>query len=597
VPTPGVLGATLFARGSDVRPVRANAKWVYHSHDFDFGPSDYWVTARSGASANQVIETTSDDPAGTTATTVTQETDGSIRVSAPISLGGPSLFTIAGYELRSPVRVNDQYVLFDGEVNNVDADGDGRADRVKVAYWRVVVGHEQITLPNQPVMPPSLRVDSFVAVEVTPSGGGGPVRVDLQTSNWYQAGVGLVRVTVPSSVAGRAYDVEDVLTGWDGVVEGRGYITQPEQVVDAMLTPLRSAQSAVALTDGVLVATASGLHRLDRNGVFQATLPPPPIANGYRLLGTTTGILAVSGVWPTMQLHSFSGQGQYVATTGSFNFANGRPTTLSEVGQAFAAHPANPWLWVAWSRSYESAPTVISDEVVVRAVRADGTSPFPELTFPATSQARFVRLVAGGGAAMLVWNEQDGTPVTRVRTVRIDNLGGVVFNTTPAVVPLQLWSDFHGVSPVWDGDIAWLSWTERKPTATPGVFTPDPHGLRLDAAGQPIGDAASASLLPTVDPSFVDWNSGPVGGVHIYVTGADLAQVFPNDAGPTPHMTIGHYTALDGPLASTIGPWKSYRVPLVTAPVGIAPIEFNNGRVLILSERGGFSLRPTVFFR
>jgi hypothetical protein len=220
---------------------------------------------------------------------------------------------------------------------------------------------------------------------------------------------------------------------------------------------------------------------------------------------------------------------------------------------------------------------------------------------PATSQAKFVRLVVTAGSTTLAWNEQDGAALTRVRTVAIDNLGGIVFDTSPALVPLQLFSDFHGVSPVSDGSTTWLTWTERKPTGTPGIFMADPRGLLLDASGQPIGDAASASLFPVVDPAFIDWNSGLVaGGTHFYVTGAGLAQVFPNDVGPTPHMTIADYwagpNAGAAPLAGTIQSWKSYRVPLVTAPAGIPPILFQD-RVLILSHRSDFSLRPTVIFR
>ena len=75
IPAAAAPGAVLYARGTDVRPVRAGARWVYHSHDFAFGGgSDYTTTAVAGASANQVVETTSDDPASPT--TVTADADG-----------------------------------------------------------------------------------------------------------------------------------------------------------------------------------------------------------------------------------------------------------------------------------------------------------------------------------------------------------------------------------------------------------------------------------------------------------------------------------------------------------------------------------------
>ena len=195
-------------------------------------------------SGTEVLETTSDDP-DQSRDGDRREADGSVRVSAPISLDGTSLFTINGFELRSPVRVNDQYVLYDGNVSGIDADGDGRADGVKVAYWRVVVGDE----PVEPAEP--RRADERPARRLVHRRRGHAraaaatrYRVDLTTSAWYEPGVGIVRLTLPSTSPGRAWDLEEVLTGWDGVTEGRGYITQPQQYIDAMLNPLRSAGSA-----------------------------------------------------------------------------------------------------------------------------------------------------------------------------------------------------------------------------------------------------------------------------------------------------------------------------------------------------------------
>ena len=598
IPAPGTPGATLYARGTDVRPVRAGAKWVYHGHDFEFGGGyDYSTTAVAGASANQVLETTSDDPAGPS--TVTAEADGSVRVSAPISFDGTSLFTINGFELRSPVRVNDQYVLFDGNVPNIDADGDGRTDRVKVAYWRVVVGDEPISLPNRSAATSALRVDSFVVVEVTPSSGGGAVRVDLTTSAWYEPGVGLVRPTVPGSSPGRAYDLEDVLTGWDGVTEGRGYITQPQQYIDAMLNPLRSAGTGVVLGDGVLVSTASGLHRLDRNGVFQATLPNPPIFQSYQLLRSSAGIQALSGFWPTMQLHAFDAQGQYLAVSGSFDFSNGRPNTLSDTIPTFGSHAGNPWLWVAWHRNYVFAPGQARDEVVLRAVAPDGSSALPELVFPVTpgNFLNVIRLNADAGSVLLVWNEQDTSAVTTVRTARIGNAGNVVFDTSPVVVPGQFPGTIGNILPVTDGSTTWLYWQIGRPTATPGTLMPDPHGLLLDATGQPVGDPATASLLPTVDPGFVDWFAAPVAGSgHLFAFGAAFGLAFPNDTVATHQMTYADYAGGAGPLASTITKSATYRIPGVDASPFVAPFVFPD-RVLILSHSGGFFLRPTVIWR
>ena len=61
-------------------------------------------------------------------------------------------------------------------------------------------------------------------------------------------------------------------------------------------------------------------------------------------------------------------------------------------------------------------------------------------------------------------------------------------------------------------------------------------------------------------------------------------------------MTYADYAAGAGPLASTITRSATYRIPGVDAPPGLAPFVFPD-RVLILSQTGGYFLRPTVIWR
>ena len=598
IPAPGALGATLYARGTDVRPVRAGAKWVYHRNDFAFGGDlDYTNTSVAG-SGGQVLETTSDDP--THPTTVTVDVDGSVRISAPVSLDGTTVFTVSGFELRSPVRVNDQYVLYDGNVPNIDADGDGKSDLVEFAFWRVVVGNESVDLPNRPAATSALRVDSFVVVKVTPSAGAAAVQVSSSTSAWYEPGVGIVRQTIASSSPSRALDADDVLTGWDGVTEGRGYITQPQQFFGPSVTAVRSATSAVGLPNGALVLAASGWHRLDRNGVVQATLPDPPIASpAIRLFRSSAGVRSLSGFWPAMQLHAFDDQGQYLAPAGAFDFSNERPNTIFEGNWTFSAHPGSPWLWVAWQRTVfapsDPNPTV---EIVLRAVAGDGTSTLPERSFAVTDflQSSSIRLSALPDATLLTWNEFDSSSVMTARAVRVSNAGALSFDTRPVVVT-EVFPGTTGIMiPVSDAATTWLAWFGTAATPVPGMNAATAFGVRLDAMGQAVGAPASAALPAAVDPLFIDWPAGLVADAgHLFATGTGFGLAFPNDHQSTILMTYADFAAGTGPLASSIARSATYRIPGVNKDL-VDPIVFPD-RVLILSQTGNFFLRPTVLWR
>lgn len=596
IPAPGVLGATLYARGTDVRPVRAGAKWVYHRNDYSLG-GDLTVTNSAVAAAGtSVIETSSDDP--TSHTTVSVDAIGSVLVSAPLSLDGAHTFTVGGFELRSPVRVNDQYVIFDGDVANIDADGDGKPDHVQLAFWRVVVGNEPVDLPNRAAPTIALRVDTFVTIKLTPSGGAAAVQSSASTSAWYEPGVGIVRQTVASSSASRALDADDVLTGWDGVTEGRGYITQPQQSVDAT-TSMRSAVAAVGVPTGALVFTASGLHRLDKNGVLQATLPNPPIAGSFNLLRSGAGVRALAGFPPAMQLHSLDDQGQYVGLAGSFNFSNERASLVSETNWTFGAHPGGPWIWVAWQRSFNALPGQVLSEIVVRAVGGDGVSTIPERTFAVASnvQPGSVRVSAQPGGAVVTWSELDTSSITTARAALVTNVGVVQFDASP-IVQAGTFPGTVGVAvPISDGTTTWLAWTNGLPTSVPGTLMQQPYGVQLDAAGNGLGAPASAALPAAVDATFIDWPAGVVAdSAHLFATGMAFGLAFPNDHQQKTMMTFADYAAGAGPLASTINKAATYRVPGVNKDPSNPPIVFAD-RILVLSQTGSFYLQPTVVWR
>ena len=596
VPPAQALGTVLYAKGTDIRPVRVGAKWVYHRNDFAEGfDSDVTTVATAGA-AGQVLETDSSDP--TEPATVTANADGSVSVSQQVTVG-KGFLTISGFELRSPVQANDQYVLYDGSVSDIDVDGDGKSDVVELALWRQVIGNEVISLPNRATPTTAARVDTFVSLKVTPSSGGATQTVTNHSSTWYERGVGQVRQTTASTSSTRPLDDEDVLTGWDGVTEGRGYITQPLQsVAPGAPGTVGAAYASVRLADGALVLASTGIHKLDKNGVVQST-SSAPVSIG-RLFDTSAGVRGLSGVWPTEQIYSLSDSGAYIGQTGSFDFSHGRPFTIQDVPTTPACYPGARVIWLAWQRTYSqtqySAPV---DEIVLRGIGPDGSTVVPEMTFPVTAllSPGTIHLAPQPHGTVLTWTEYNTSSVTTVRAVRVTDAGQVAYDGSPVVLPALFPSSATPIAPYTDGTTVWLTWTVNV-AGTPGQSTPTVYGVRLDDAGNAVAPVGGSSLLAGINADILPtWPAGiTADGGHLFATGSGSGTLFANDHLPASWTTYVDYDAGTGPLASSLSQLALFRIPGVQTSNSNSAVVFSD-RVLLLTEQGNYYLRPTVIWR
>jgi hypothetical protein len=599
VPTAPTPGDVLVADATDVRPVIAGARWVYRLRDVTVGTTMTRTTAAAAAAGGSVSEVDSDDPGEPTI--VSADATG-VKMSQPLALTDTLSVTASGYELRSPVRQDEQYVLLDQMVadSGVDDDGDGKQDPVQLGAWRRVIGNETLTLPNTLAPVTALRVDTWLAMRIQHSSGTAPRLATIRSSAWYLQGVGLVRLAQYDATG--ALSDDSLLTGFDGLTHGRGYLTQPRQyeIVGGQSTNTAAAPAvdAVTLPDGVLV-NSGDLQRLDRNGIVQATFASARL-NAGRLLRLDSGIVTMnldgSGV-PRGSIATHAATGEPTGTVVPYDLVTVDPT--STYGWVvFGAAPGADRIWLAWQRSRTVAGNT-TDEIVARAIGADGTALGPEIVFAATDivAGETIQVAPRLDGVVVAWKEFNTSSLVTNHVVLLAKDGQVVFADKLDVTP-NGFIDVPIVRPLTDGASTWLGWVNPA-NADPGtgLTAPAPYGARFDAGGA-VGLADGSALAPfsVLDADVVnDWpvrfqaSSGHLVGMS---NGSGLLE--PGDTQQQNWLAVQDYDAGAGALTATATLASRYRLPGLQAPA-VNPIVFDD-RVLVLTD-DGFGLTPTVIWR
>ncbi|CAD5366809.1 conserved exported hypothetical protein [Rubrivivax sp. A210] len=601
VPAAGVPGATLYAQAAPLRPLRAGSKWVYRSRDYTQGTlavQRETTVRQSAGSGLEVIETDSSDLSTSIRLSVDAAT-GAVMLSTSLELSnGGTRITVAGAELRSPVRQGEQSVLLDQRVLNsgADVDGDRVNDAADVAIWSVVAGNENISLPGSAVPVAALRVDQFLKVRVIPSGGGAPILVESQGAIWYQPNVGVVRQATMGT-GGRALDDEDLLTGYDGVTQGYGYLVQ-----DAS-GPGRSAGGgsislAVATPDAVLAYDGRALIRLSRSGALLSRDPSFAPSGVVRAMWRPpVGVRVLSGSFPFYQLHSVLDTGTPATSLPvRVDLSGGRADTIFESEALISGAPGSDRLWLFWQRSTISS---LRPEMVLRAIDAQGSPATPETRLASFSLApTMMRLAARpGGGAMVSWQELDTSARVTTRVAWVNADGSVAVDRTLPWGDSQ--SGLVGVPvPLSDSTRQWLFWSGADPAGAANM----PHAVQLDAFGQPIGVGTDTSSLRAASLVALGSDGAPfdrqlwaVSGGRVF---AQMQAFGPIDAGTTLSSNWVRVVELNieagGFPAGTLLA-SEWRIPLPTTLQGPEPLVFDD-RLLLFTDDGDAS-RPTVVWR
>ncbi len=601
VPTAPTPGAVLYAQASTLRPLRAGSRWSYRTADYPngrFGQSTVKQTA--GATAGAIQEVDSSAPSDVS--TVSLDGSGNVLLAAQLVLvPGTTGIAINSVELNATVRANEQLVLFDRRIasSGIDVDRDGRQDRLELAIWRRVVDNEDITLPNFAGTLRALRVDTFATARITPSGGGAPQTESTQVSTWYAPGIGIVRNATPGT-AGRPHDTDDVLLGYDGVSAGWGWIVNEEFSWEFRSVANRPL-FALALPEGALVDGGQTLYRVDRNGkvLASADFTPGgglPVKRG--MLRFASGTRIMTGAFPTFAVYTINEASAAASAAALTIDLSGRTGQFPvDLDVSFVSDPAAPLAWAIWQRSFTATPSVQAWEIVLR--RLDSTGLLGgEIRLALDSTSTQVRARPTANGMVVTWVDYAATGEYTNRVVFVSNSGAIA-NDQGWVTPRPTGSsDWPTLNVLTDAGTAWLLWDG--PTASSDALSP--HGLRLDAAGSPVGTGVDTAALRAASIGVLDgaaaaggwWSRLTATGGHWYTIAQTIGLVYPDDPAPSFWLDLREFNPGAGALAGNIQTQLMFRIP-TQQPLYVPPIVFDD-RILLLTDDAQF-VRPTVIWR
>ena len=606
VPVARPVGATIAADASIFRPLKVGSKASYRGEISESNSTSINVytseETQSEALVNGVrVSETRSDGKGEGPSDIFV-VNGTIKTVDSVDFAGKGLAErVELIEMRSPVRIDDQWTSFERRFDDTafDFDGDGKKDKLDVAIYSRVVGAETISLPNLPDMQ-ALRVDTYVSTRYISSATGLPsVTAELPpVKTWYVAGVGVVRQTITTPTSANTSKTEDLkLTSWDGLTTGIGAMSPSDVTfangdrfqIPAGITNLKTFafdQHALVVSldranNGTQPATVT---KLDLRGRVVQSIPLA-IPNGVYLTSADA-----SGVVFVEQLASNDGQRAIYRLDSDGRLVNDPNSAIIDMrGSARAAYNISikaialdkNIVWVMWSRSTSDFSFVAKNEGVVRAFTADGSPSGPELIIG--TSARQGGIVAKNGTALFSWVEEE---IPNFANSFKSKYGGA----SPAQILFNrvLTPTFNASSPLVLEGLSVLTWTGSFDSTYTSFFA---GGVLLDNQQQPIRSGLSFSNEAI--PGF----AGPgkistAGGRRLtYFARQDLP-IYPNPNSIGLSFLLGWMDVGDLPLSKT--PTKLVRFPY-DSPLNEQQIVYFKDRAMLFTGRTAqeFSNQPT----
>lgn len=559
VPEAPPLGDILIADATSLRPLISGATWTYSgSHTLDGNSTPYTNVVTQTVQDGTFTETSSNAfDEGTDSVTLSLS-NGTIINSSVGALLSDLTQQITYPELRSPVRRNDQVTLVDQRVTDIgeDLDGDGKNDSGEVGVYRIVLGMEDVSMPNG-LVEHAVRVDTVFLVKVTLSSTGAvseTLQAGLQ-STWYAPGIGIVKQTFTTPATSSSDEVyEEVLTNFDGITRGFGATTAatalvPSNAAMAAGQVLQSVNAAVAFSDhAVLVGsfinaqanTYTAISSVDVNGrVTQTSFYTGVPTSGFYALGNQ--LVAVqpsdsSGNGCQLNIFRFDAHG--VQAAGDFPKVVDIPpapgqTLCNRISQLQIASDGSQ-LWLAMVRSSISTSGWVTD-MFIRPFDANGVPLASETTLQsvntlATTGFDLRSLSAARGTARVAYFPDAGTSL---RLASITDAG------------IQKQADFAlnsgsvtGLTLLAKADASGLFW---QGPANAGTGQAPTLGVLLDTNLNPIIANGNSSLDAQTLPRC--------SGCATFLNGADAFWVMESD-----HLSISTASSVTlSTLASTSG--------------------------------------------
>ena len=522
VPAAPAAGQVLVSDSAVLRPLSVGLSWQYRQFTPLIGPSRTRVTILEGT-AGRVIERSSDT--SLVDTELSRTADGQTVASNVLPLGNGRSVAISGVELPRELRAGQQFTVYDA-----------RTDGIDIAFWRVVVGFEDVRVPASPNPVRALRIDEQGAVR------NGTQTMQLYGSTWYATDIGIVRSVVWTDATRSASESDDRLLGFDGGSRGFGAVT----------ATAASALAAIAvLKDGYIALNNADTVVADRNGKRVAggsivRAPEEPYA--ARLLPTSAGLRVAS-----LARSSFSDLFNLDALDASGRLQGARLGTLPvQSDDSFilvtpefvnlASHRASPVIWMSYIESINQGNGLSVRYLVVQRFDANGQplGTRQQWAVPSGTTQGTPQVEALAEELVLVLREGGVQEPERVRVRTVGNDGTLrndrAYQIDDRSVP--------AVRLVVDGTARWLAWR-----ADDGL----PRAWRLGADGAPVGVAetvasAQASVVPLPTSLHDRWPFSVVSaGGRWTIAGSDFAPLTDNANAPaTSHPVLALFDPGEG---------------------------------------------------
>jgi hypothetical protein len=605
VPAAPQPGAVLYTDASVLRPQRAGAVWHYRGTDRPYGagsaPTIYTNDVMQVQAGAGPAEQSSDplhtgpDTSGLTVNA------GAVATSSTLDFSGtPEVVSLM--ELRSPVRVNDQFTVFERHYDDAgtDYDFDGKHDSLDVAMYALVIGQEQIDLQNaRGVL--ATRVDTVLLARVRYSSKGAYSDVvQFTQSRWYAPGIGIVRTRGdqpgPNILTTRHVTDESLVT-WDGLTGGlgpmaivNGTVPSGPSAGKALTTPL----DAVAFSDHALVVTDNfdntfALSQLDLRGNVQ-------LSTNFSKNGLVISRLVRTG--NEARLIAYDNTGLWMLPFGSSGAAQLSAPVLLAGGTVVKSVDAigpqagsnSTALWAMWLEQYDLGGGHWVVDIKARAFAASGQPVGPAVLLAGGVPAGAVYhpvLSVSNDRVLASWQAMEaGTLVTHLALIDAGAPALLAQSTLAgaaqeAVLPL---SDAGRLYAIWDLGPA------------DGRLV----GVALDALLNPILPIGQAAGDQFITPTWLQRSEGyeRIAGDNagaVVIAHATYGTYWPEDSLDSTFTNVSEITAPSGqPLAATT-PRLLGRVP---SEFGLLQIELVFGdRVLLLGGTRNNTLTAVPVWR
>lgn len=617
----GALGATLYADAAPLRVLRDGASWTYHGIDQPYGaattPSQikaYTNVVRQSTVSGGMLES------GSNPFNEGADTNGPVRFeggaykyaqSIALSATGPAQL-VDMTELRSPVRVNDQYVGLDKHIadGGADADGDKVNDAVDIAAYARVVGDELLDLPNRRQVR-AVRVDTTLRARaiLSKTGTPGPLYEAVQ-SVWYAPGIGIVKSSIDEPDAnGPALPhriVTETLENWDGLTEGLGHLDPVSPVGPAGSAlagiapgyPLDSAgfdAHAVVVTwiPGQAQVAGVTLAQLDQRGALVAAknytpaelFPGAQYFNSPRLLRVGSELRLLAMTDKGISMVGLDATGQRITMAGKPMLSD--PIFAYDNDQMlFHAMADGGDIWVGWTRRTSDGDRLTS--VALQRFDAGGQALAPATIMqdPIAKDISQVRLAVADKRVVMSWRL---LALSSGRYYRVFDANNGTLGPTGAL-----------------GDPYVPCRFIEAVTLKPGlalVCGPQPGGQI--AAARIGADGALAPATPLEGETLkAPWLTASGGndvyegsGGNLMVVTGQQGRYWPEDSDARSYLSVFQTRPTTGPLASA-EPTLLARIP--DNPMWVATVVPIGNRLLLVGANGyfeGAKLRTMVVWK